>query len=127
MAQLNNGTNRPSVPYYTKNPDVPWYTGKEYTDLDEDFENGYVHPSLYYLGHSIHFDSICSEDVVAFLESMCDVVNLYTVDRVTYYQFDDEQHPDWGIAYTVTDCRTGEVQHYAVPWDLSVQPYRVTE
>ena len=126
MKQSNNH-NRPALPYYTNNESVPFYTGPEYEFLDNDFDAGYIHPSLYYLGHAIHFDGITCEDVPAFLDSMCDVLNLYTIDRVTYYQFDDEQHPDWGIAYTVTDSRTGEVQHYAVPWNLDVPPYRVTE
>ena len=126
MKQSNNH-NRPTLPYYTNNESVPFYTGPEYACLDPDFDAGYIHPSLYYLGHAIHFDGINSEDVPAFLYSMCDVLNLYTIDRVTYYQFDDEQHPDWGAAYTVTDSRTGEVQHYAVPWNLDVPPYRVTE
>lgn len=126
MKQSNN-TNRPSLTYYTKNQSVPWYTGPEYKFLDQEFDGGYIHPSLYYLGHAIHFDGVYCEDVTRFLESMCDVLNLFTIDRVTYYQFDELQHPDWGTAYTVTEHSTGKVQHYAVPWDLSVKPYRVTE
>lgn len=126
MKQSNNNS-RPNLPYYTNNESVPFYTGPEYECLDRDFDSGNIHPSLYYLGHAIHFDSVYCEDVTAFLESMCDIINLYTINRVTYYLFDESQHPDWGTAYSVTDSTTGEVQHYAVPWDLNVQPYRVTE
>lgn len=123
----SNKINRPSLNYYTENQSVPWYTGKEYEYLDKDFEDGFIHPSLYYLGHSIHFESIYCEDVPMFLESMCDVINLYTINRVEYYRFDESKHPDWGIAYSVTDSTTGEVQHYAVSWDISIKPYRVIE